>query len=1129
MATQAGQQAGQQLSLVADLLEAGLQGSLFPDSEAERAAPRRGRPGYRAPAQAPPEYDTRGPEDTAALEADAQARPRRRQANNGDAGAAADRRDRADDGAALLDDSDRAGAAFVQGAGASAGATAGTIAAAADGSDNGIGSGADGTDPPGADADLPRWHHHSLVDPAALPPVLRHYVELKAAHPERVLLYRLGDFYEFFFEDALLLSRLLELTLTGKEAGKGIGRVPMAGIPHHAAERYCAELVRRGLSVALCDQLETIPAKGALLRRDVTRVLTPGTVLEEGMLSARRNNWLCAVVTGPGGRWGLAVADVSTGEFRVTEREGGGALHQELLQLEAAEVVWPEPEASQGPDATTLSAPTPEAPGPTGSSPGGGGAAAPAWCPDPQRLTALPRTPFEAPQARARLLGHFRLASLDGLGLGDLTLAMRAAGGLLSYLDTTQPGRTESTAVQGSPASPVPSSAATQHHGEAAATGASCGHSGGTGAGDGDGDNRLLPAPIPLEPPTVWHAGDQLVLDAQTRRNLELTRTQLGGNTHGSLLWALDRTATAMGGRCLRRWIEAPLVDRAAIVVRQDAVGELLERRPLRLALRRLLRPMGDLERLAGRAGAGSASARDLVALADGLERLPLLAGLLRDCRSAPLRSLARPWPELAELAAELRHHLLDSPPLNLSEGGLIHDGVDGLLDGLRNQLDDQDAWLADQEASERRASGNPNLRLQYHRSFGYFLAVSRARAATVPDHWIRRQTLANEERFVTPALKGREGRILQLRARAAQREYELFTALRSRVGERAAPIRTAARLVADLDALASLAEVAATGGYCRPELSEGRELLIEAGRHPVVEQLLVEQSFTANDLALGGDGPEQPDLLVLTGPNASGKSCYLRQTGLLQLMAQIGSWIPARSARLGIADRIFTRVGAVDDLATGQSTFMVEMAETANILHHASERSLVLLDEIGRGTATFDGLSIAWAVAEHLAGPIRARTIFATHYHELNELAELLPNVANAQVLVEETGEALLFLHRVVQGGASRSYGIEAARLAGVPAAVVRRARQVLGRIEANSHVAVGLQGGSEGGSQGKTTGQPPDDAEGSGRGRGNPALRDGGDGAPPDQTDPIQDSRSSPAEPTRGRGRPRGSPAAA
>jgi DNA mismatch repair protein MutS len=843
--------------------------------------------------------------------------------------------------------------------------------------------------------ELPRWHHHSLVDPSALTPALRHYVELKAAHPERVLLYRLGDFFECFFEDALTLSRLLELTLTGKEGGRSVGRVPMAGIPHHAAERYCGELVRRGLSVALCEQLEATPAKGALLRRGITRVLTPGTVLEEGMLAARRNNWLCAVVL-EGSRWGLAVADVSTGEFRVTEREGSAALHQELLAVEAAEVVGPHGPASPS---------------------------TPPWCPEGMRLTAVPRTPFEAPQARARLLERFRLAGLEGLGLGEAPLAMRAAGGLVAYLDATQPD--PAAAADSTAAAPAAAAAAR--------------------------------SPVPLDLPRFWHPADQLVLDAQTRRNLELTRTQLGGAFEGSLLWALDRTSTAMGGRCLRRWIEAPLVSLPAIQARQDGVSELVEGRPLRLALRRLLRPMGDLERLAGRAGAGTASARDLVALADGLERLPRLAHLLRACRSEPLQALCRPWPELAELAERLRHALLEAPPLALSEGGLIHDGVDSVLDGLRNRLDDEEAWLAEQERRERQASGNPNLRLQYHRSFGYFLAVTKARAQAVPEHWIRRQTLANEERFVTPEIKSREGRILQLRARACQREYELFAELRAAVGERAGAIREAARLVAELDALASLAEVAATAGYCRPELGEGRELVIEAGRHPVVEQLLAERGFTANDLALAGPG--RPDLLVLTGPNASGKSCYLRQTGLLQLMAQIGSWVPARSARLGITDRIFTRVGAVDDLATGQSTFMVEMAETANILHHATSRSLVLLDEIGRGTATFDGLSIAWAVAEHLAGTIGARTVFATHYHELNELAELLPNVANAQVLVETTGDELVFLHRVVPGGASRSYGIEAARLAGVPASVVLRARQVLGRIEANSHVAVGLQ----------------------------------------------------------------------
>jgi len=852
---------------------------------------------------------------------------------------------------------------------------------------------------------LPPWQHHNLVKPEQLTPMLRHYVELKAAHPERVLLYRLGDFFECFFEDAITVSRLLELTLTGKEGGKGIGRVPMAGIPHHAAERYCGELVRRGLSVALCDQVEEAGArgtgKGELLRREITRVLTPGTVIDEGMLSARRNNWLAAVVWESGG-WGLAVADASTGEFRATQRSGSAALHQELLQLEAAELLVPAAELGSSQQTSTT-----------------GGVEAPAephpWCPAPIHQTPQPLTPFTSNEAAATLKARFGLASLDGLGLGAMPLALRAAGGLVAYLDgTTSEGQ------------------------------------------------------IPLDLPTTWHPDDALVLDAATRRNLELTRTQLAGGQHGSLLWALDNTHTAMGGRCLRRWIEAPLVERAAILRRQDAVSELVANRPLRSAIRRLLRAMGDLERLAGRCGAGTASARDLVGLAEGLERLPQLAALLEPSRSGPLQALARPWPELDALAAELRHQLVDTPPLSLSEGGLIHDGVDPLLDALRNQLDDQDAWLAEQEAGERRASGISTLKLQYHRTFGYFLAVSRAKAATVPDHWIRRQTLANEERFVTPALKTREGQILQLKARASQREYDLFCALRSRVGEEAAAVRTAARLVAELDALASLAELAATSGYCCPEITdpegpEARLLQIDAGRHPVVEQLLVAEPFTPNDAVLGSDpGGGHPDLVILTGPNASGKSCYLRQIGLLQLMAQIGSWIPAASARLGIADRIFTRVGAGDDLAAGQSTFVVEMAETANILHHASRRSLVLLDEIGRGTATFDGLAIAWAVAEHLAETIGARSIFATHYHELNALAELLPNAANAQVLVEETGDALVFLHRVAPGGASRSYGIEAARLAGVPATVVLRARQVLGRIEANSHVSVQGEGGA-------------------------------------------------------------------
>jgi DNA mismatch repair protein MutS len=816
--------------------------------------------------------------------------------------------------------------------------------------------------------DLPPWHHHSLVEPAALPPMLRHYVELKAAHPERVLFYRLGDFFECFFEDALLTSQLLELTLTGKEGGKAHGRVPMAGIPHHACERYCSELVRRGYAVALCDQLEAVAAKGELLRRDITRVLTPGTVLEEGMLSARRNNWLAAVVL-HNNRWGLAVADVSTGEFLVREREGLELLQQELQQLEAAELLLPGLEANQKP----------------------------AWCAAGLNVTPQLRSPFESSEASRTLLKRYGLSSIEGLGLIEFPLALRAAGGLISYLDASQPGST-----------------------------------------------------LPLERPLSVFSGDAMVIDQQSRRNLELTATQRDGVFQGSLLWALDRTHTAMGARALRRWLEAPLLDIKAIQARQEAIALFVEKRPLRQAIRRLLRPMADLERLAGRCAGGHASARDLVALAAGLERLPLLADLIKQGQSEaknhaePLLAL-QPRPDLQELAALLQHQLIETPPLSLTEGGVINDGVDESLDELRNRLDEQENWLAEVERRERQASGNPNLRLQFHRSFGYFLAVSRAKAGQVPDHWLRRQTLSNEERFVTPELKEREGRILQLRARSQQREYELFCRLREQVGQLAAPIREAARAIAALDALAGLAELAATQGYCKPEIKQDRCLLIEAGRHPVVEQLLTNTAFVANNICLGAG----TDLIVLTGPNASGKSCYLRQTGVLQLMAQMGSWIPARSAELGLVDRLFTRVGAVDDLASGQSTFMVEMAETANILQHASNRSLVLLDEIGRGTATFDGLSIAWAVAEHLAIGINALCIFATHYHELNALADNCSNVANFQVAVEEQKDALVFLHRVIAGGASRSYGIEAARLAGVPMVVLERARQVLAQVE--------------------------------------------------------------------------------
>ncbi len=838
------------------------------------------------------------------------------------------------------------------------------------------------------DSDLPPWSHHELVEINQLTPVLRHYVELKAANPERILLYRLGDFFECFFEDAIKLSRILELTLTGKEGGKAIGRVPMAGIPHHAAEKYCSELLRKGLSVAICDQLETTPIKGSLIKREITRVLTPGTVLEEGMLHARRNNWLAALVIDQTREddsfyWGLASADVSTGEFFVMEREGKTSLLQELSKLEASEIIY---------SPSQLNAPN-------------------EWCPERVHLTEIPITPFNKNEAEFTLRNHFELTTLNGIGLQDLPLALRAAGGLLSYLNDTNPTNEETLSFTKS-------------------------------------------AKIPLDIPRIIFQKDFLIIDAQTQRNLEITSTQRDNQFQGSLLWALDRTLTSMGGRCLRSWLERPLMNVEDILARQKIITELVSSRDLRQSIRRLLRSMGDLERLAGRAGAGQASARDLMAIANGLERLPQLSTKLKTISvQGPdwLKSLINLDLKLLEISSIIHENVVDSPPLNLNEGGLINDGVDQVLDGLRNQLDDQDAWLESQEILERKLSGITNLRLQYHRTFGYFLAVSKAKAQTVPDHWIRRQTLSNEERFITPELKSREGKIFQAKARAAEREYEIFCKLRARIGKQANLIRQAARSIAGVDALAGLAEVAATHSYCPPKLltSDNREvsrkIKIEACRHPVVEQILVEESFKPNDVQLGSN----TDLIILTGPNASGKSCYLRQIGLIQLIAQIGSWVPAKKASLSIADRIFTRVGAVDDLAAGQSTFMVEMTETAYILHQATSLSLVLLDEIGRGTATYDGLSIAWSVSEFLAKEIKSRTIFATHYHELNELSETLANVANFQVLVKETGKDLHFLHQVVPGGASRSYGIEAARLSGVPTPVVQRAHQILNQLQ--------------------------------------------------------------------------------
>ncbi len=851
----------------------------------------------------------------------------------------------------------------------------------------------------------------ATVDRDLLTPMMRHYVETKDEYPQALLLYRVGDFYETFFEDACTIAQALELMLTSKECGKDVGRVTMAGIPHHALERYSRTLVEKGYAIAICDQVEDPALAQGLVKREVTRVITPGTVLDEGMLKSRSNNFLAAFVLS-GSQWGFAYADISTGEFLTTQSSDRDQLVQELMRLQPSEVIFP----TDAPDIKKLLRPGESSP------------LLPVGLPNQLWYTLRSQGSFGLAEARQRILEFFKVRSLEGLGCDHLPLAIRAAGGLLAYLEDTQK------------------------------------------------ETR-----IPLQPLSTYTLSEYLVLDHQTRRNLEITQTARDGTFHGSLLWALDRTATAMGGRALRRWLLQPLLDKTQIIARQDTLSELVQDTQLRQQIQQQLQHIYDLERLAGRAGSGTANARDLVALAESLERLTDLAYLVRQGESPYLQAIQTVPPDLDQLAQKLRAHLVESPPISLSEGNLIRDGVNAEIDRLRHQVSADQHWITDLERVERDRTGISTLKVGFNKAFGYYISISRGKSNQAPENYIRKQTLTNEERYITPDLKEREARIMTAQTDLFQLEYDLFSQLRTEVGAHAELIRTVATAVAGVDVLTGLAEVAIYQDYCRPEITKTREIHIQAGRHPVVEQSLPAGFFVPNSTELGSDEESSqfavcssllnsltvnhelrtanPDLIVLTGPNASGKSCYLRQVGLIQLLAQTGSFVPAHAATVGVCDRIFTRVGAVDDLATGQSTFMVEMNETANILNHATEKSLVLLDEIGRGTATFDGLAIAWSVAEYLAVEVRARTIFATHYHELNELASLVDNVANYQVVVKEMPDQIIFLHQVQPGGASRSYGIEAGRLAGLPTMVIQRARQVMGQIEKHSKIAVGLR----------------------------------------------------------------------
>ena len=801
--------------------------------------------------------------------------------------------------------------------------------------------------------------------------MMEQYRQIKAQHPDAIVFFRLGDFYEMFGEDAEVASRVLDITLTSRDAGKD-GRVPMCGVPYHAVDGYLATLVAAGFKVAVCEQVEDPRTTRGLVKREVIRVVTPGTIVAPGSLEERANNFLVAVTRGRTG-YGLAVADASTGDFHVTEFSGEDAQAQLLMELQRlgpAECLLGPGIAS---DEVLLAAIRQHA--------------RTAWPYDDRA--------FQPDHAYLRLTEHFGVHSLAGYGCEGMPLAVAAAGAILQYVEETQ--KTAAQQITGI---------------------------------------------------TTYSTADHMVLDPATRRSLEIVRTMRDGSVKGSLLWVLDKTETAMGGRLLRRWLDQPLVDRAAIVRRLDAVDDLVRHGDVRRELRLLLRGVADIERLLGRVAYRSANGRDLVALRQSLERVPQIKDLIltRPVRDS-LRELVDEMDELTPIVARIAATLVDDPPAAVREGGLIRDGFDEEVDRLRVATSRGKEWIAQLEEEERARTGIKSLKIGFNKVFGYYIEVTNPNLHLVPPDYQRKQTLAGAERFITPALKEQEELVLNAEERVVEREYELFAELRDAIAAQAGPIQATARRIAALDALASLAEVAAANGWCRPEVSDDDLIDIRAGRHPVVEAMRRESGFVPNDTRL--DCREQ-QLIVLTGPNMAGKSTYLRQVALITLLAHVGSFVPADAAHIGLVDRIFTRVGAADDLGTGQSTFMVEMNEAANILHHATRRSLIVIDELGRGTSTYDGLALTHAIAAYIHDRIGARTLISTHYHELTRLPDELPRARNYRAEVAESRGRISFLYKIVPGGADKSYGINVARMAGIPKDVVRHAQRLLKELEA-------------------------------------------------------------------------------
>ena len=804
---------------------------------------------------------------------------------------------------------------------------------------------------------------------AALTPMMQQYMAIKEQYKDCILFYRLGDFYEMFYDDALTASRELEITLTGKNCGQE-ERAPMCGVPYHAVDVYLNKLVAKGYKVAICEQAEDPKQAKGIVKREVIRIVTPGTNLSQQALDEGRNNYLMCLVY-DNNQFGLAITDISTGDFYTTEVATLKELYDEIHRFSPSEIICNDSFYMSGASLDDFK----------------------------DRLhvsvSTLDTWYMDEAVSVQKIKEHFKVASLDGLGLTDFPSGTLAVGALLLYLYETQKNTLDN-----------------------------------------------------LTKITPYRSGGYMIIDSATNRNLELIETLREKQKKGSLLWVLDKTKTAMGARLMRNWIEQPLIEKKKITARQDAVEELYNDMITREEIREYLNAVYDLERLVTRISYRTANPRDLIAFKTSLGMIPPVKQLLSQAKSAELKEIDERMDCLEDIYDLIEKSIQDEPPIMIREGGMIKEGYNEDVDKFRLSRTEGKTWLAELEAREKEKTGIKNLRVRYNKVFGYYLEVTNSYKELVPEDWTRKQTLANAERYITPELKELEDMILGAEDKLAALEYDLYCEVRDSIGEQVVRIQETAKAIAHLDVLASLACVAQSNDYVRPSINTKGVIDIQGGRHPVVEKMNNNQMFIDNDTYLDNKNHR---ISIITGPNMAGKSTYMRQSALIVLMAQIGSFVPAKSANIGIVDRIFTRVGASDDLASGQSTFMVEMTEVANILRNATSRSLLILDEIGRGTSTFDGLSIAWAVVEHISNPklLGAKTLFATHYHELTELEGKLDSVNNYCISVREQGDDIIFLRKIIRGGADKSYGIQVARLAGVPDSVIDRAKEIASWLE--------------------------------------------------------------------------------